>query len=284
MKPGWARGLAAGALLAGMLALVFSWVSRDTQSGTASADVGRSNPVVRQASAPQASTTPSGGGSAGAKAGKQPAARTPFNLTRLARFGFLPAKQATQRYLNFLREETAHPSPTGRGAFGSISHDYILAQIVGAGATNQLDWAALRRARQESASREFRDAINITLGMLGDRSVVPFLIGYIGNPQNPPELRQRAIVAFGRHPDRRAIPALAGALNDPYSTSSGDVGPPRKSYHIRSTARAALTRIKDAGMPLPAEVQRQLDRVVTDEPIVQWDHFPPSRNPLVPSR
>ena len=60
---------------------------------------------------------------------------------------------------------------------------------------------------------------------------------------------------------------LAAALRDPFWVSFGDIGPPRRVYGIRITARGSLLRIKASGILLPPEVQRALNNVVTEEPI-----------------
>lgn len=198
----------------------------------------------------------------------QPPRQTHFDLTRLTDMWRLPTREATRRYLSFVREETTHPSPTLTGPFGGgINHAYILAQIIMAGVEARVDQATLRRVAKAEPTSELGQVVRLTLGLRGDRTVLPFLLGYLSKQENPPELRQQAIEALVRLPDRRALPVLVKALDDPFNTPSGDVGPPRRSYPIRISARRALLALQKAGTPLSPQVRQRLHTLVTVTPV-----------------
>lgn len=196
-----------------------------------------------------------------------------FDLRRLTPLvdGRLSPEEAARLLLSFLHEEIAAPSPVRQGIGGGpITHDYILAQLVLAAENANASREILVRAVAGTEPGEYQDAIRLSLGLLGDPNVVPFLIGYLANANHSPFLRERAARGLGRNPDPRAIPVLAAALTDPFYEIT-HIGP-LKVYSIRIAARGALLRTQEATLSgkritLPAEVQQALDRVVTSEEI-----------------
>ncbi|MBI3947414.1 MAG: HEAT repeat domain-containing protein [Armatimonadetes bacterium] len=195
-----------------------------------------------------------------------------FDLTRLTtlRERGLSPEGVAQRYLSFLVEETAQPSPTRRGlGGGDITHDYILTQIVLAGALSGASRDVLWAAATVARPGEYRDCIQLTLGLLGDTRVRDFLIRYLGDPDNSPRLRDQAARALGRVPHPSVVAPLAAALQDPASEVVRGVGPARKAYYIRGTARGSLKKVERAGVALPAAVQQAMAAAVTTEPLPQ---------------
>lgn len=200
-----------------------------------------------------------------------------FNLTRLSIFHDpkepLDPETAAMFYLSFLREEIDSPTPAHRGiGGGKIDHHYVLAQIVHAGADGNASRRMLLEELKKAPPGEFRDAIRITLGMQGGKSVVPFLMEYLGNTKNPYSLRQKAADALLRHPDPAAIPVLAQCLNDPFYVASTS-GPFKKLYDIRLLALNTLRALEKAGTPIPPAVKSAMERAVTQEP------YPPGVKP-----
>jgi HEAT repeat protein len=107
--------------------------------------------------------------------------------------------------------------------------------------------------------------VGLTLGLAGDRRVVPFLIEYLSDNAKSPYLRERAGRALTRVPDARAIPALKKALDDP-DHSVTYMGESRTRYYdIRAAAGYALNKIKWMGVTLPDDVQQALDKAVIVE-------------------
>lgn len=195
--------------------------------------------------------------------------RRVFGLHRLQSFRACASPEDSARLcLSFLQEEIANPTTKTRGlGNGFITHEYVLAQIVlaAAQASPQPNGKVLHQAARDARAGSYRDCIGLTLGLMGDRTVVPFLINYAADETNPPNLRERAIRALGKCPDARAIPVLATALSDPYYVYLQD----RMVYVIRVTARSSLLRLKAAGIALPADVEHALAQVVT------WEQLPP---------
>jgi len=194
-----------------------------------------------------------------------------FDLRRLGPLvdGKLPADQAARLYLSLLHEEVSRPSPPRRGVAGPINHGYIVSQIVLAGKNAEVDRAVLQQAASKAGPGEYTDAIALTLGLLGDRRMVPFLIGYLQNPQHSPFLREMAARALGENPDARSVAVLAAALHDPFWLPSHGVGGSEKAYEIRFAARAALRKIQKAGVALPGEVETALENARVSEPLTQ---------------
>jgi hypothetical protein len=209
-------------------------------------------------------------GAQAAAPGDPAAARPGFDLQRLTPLseGKLSTAECARLYLAFLQEEISQPSPASTGLGGGpITHDYILAQIVLAGAEAKADEAVLQQAAATAPAGEYRDALQLTLGLLENRRTVLFLVDYLANTRNSPWLRERAARALTRIPEPRAIPALAAALKDPFWVGSGCVGPRQKHYPVRAVARLALLNLKQSAVTLPQEVQQALDRVIVSEPL-----------------
>jgi hypothetical protein len=191
-----------------------------------------------------------------------------FDLRRLEDLhrGLSPS-QAADLYLSFLREELRAPSPNRVGlGGGAITSDYVLAQIVLAGAEGKAEARRLYGVRAALRPGIERDAITITLGLLGDRRVVEELIAYASDWRNSPFLRERAIRGLEAIPDMRAVPVLAATLEDPFYVEAA-VGTPRRVYVNRITARSALSRYRDAGLPLPRPLLMRLETLVITEEI-----------------
>ncbi|MBI3945760.1 MAG: HEAT repeat domain-containing protein [Armatimonadetes bacterium] len=194
-----------------------------------------------------------------------------FHLTRLNIFHDpqrpLGPLEAARVSLTFLQEETGRPSEPTRGLGGGmVTHHYILAQIMLAGANAKADRAALLAAARSAPAGEYRDCIHLMLGLSGDKSVVPFLVGYLGDAGNSPWLRGHAARAFLRHPDPRAVDVLCATLKDPFyvvRTSGG----PAKCYDLRILARSALLNMQEKGVPLPPAAVAALPHVVIREEI-----------------
>ncbi|MBI3944590.1 MAG: HEAT repeat domain-containing protein [Armatimonadetes bacterium] len=191
-----------------------------------------------------------------------------FDLTRLSIFTDpkepLDPVLATIYYLSFLREEIETPTPPHRGIGGGIDHHYVLAQIIHAGADGNVRRAALLAEAGKAAPGEFRDAVRITLGMQGEKSVVPFLVEYLGNAKNPYWLRVKAAHALLRYPDASAVSVLASCLKDPFYVAVTTMQP-AKCYDIRILALSSLRALEKAGTAIPPAVKADMEGAVTRE-------------------
>jgi hypothetical protein len=191
-----------------------------------------------------------------------------FDLQQLRALcqGKLSPNKAARAYLSFLRQEAAAPSAPAVGVGGGpVTHDYILAQIILAGMEAGVQQDVLLREAAKAEPGEFRDAVLLTLGLLGNHDATPFVIAYLADPRHPALLRERAARALHLHPSADVIPALAAALEDPFYVL--DAIGPKKVYELRVTAASALRRLRDNGVALPAAVEQELQHVVLAEPV-----------------
>ncbi len=147
---------------------------------------------------------------------------------------------------------------------------YALGQLAGQQATGPVikaladaDGGVRRQALQTAGEFELRDA-------------VPAIVALAGNP----ELREDAIGALARMPDRRALAVYLDALAD-------------KNQALRTSARGALAVIRDAVGPdiielarrneLPGPVRAELQAVFDrPAPLVTWQMVGPWEKPSEP--
>lgn len=190
-------------------------------------------------------------------------ARRAFSLGRLDELRKPgTADELTDTYLGFLREETAHPSPPGRGYGGIITHEYILSQIVHASKVpREMNHRRLLEAARAAGPGELRDCIQLALGRRGEKSLVPFLIGYLRDRKHYWRLRQSAGCSLKDLRDERAIPVFVEMLDDPTWHVNRGV----KCYDLRNGARFALWDFWTAGIELPPDaLERMADTVFTE--------------------
>lgn len=199
-----------------------------------------------------------------------------FDLRRLeALHKPAAADEHAATYLAFLTEETRNPSPPREGlGGGTITHEYILTQIVKAGTMpRQMSHERLLAVAGSSRAGEFRDCIMLTLAGRGHKLLVPFLIGYMADAKNYYGIRGWAAGVLQRNPDPRAVPVLADMLSDPtWHVKRGIARTPEegnvynKGYDLRVAARLALRSFQRAGIELPLGVLERLANVVVNEP------------------
>ena len=136
-----------------------------------------------------------GGGRGGS--GHANHSRRVFGLHRLRSFGRASPEDSARLCSPSCRRRSPTQRPRPAAGNGFITHVCPGADRAGGGAG--LTSTSGRFCTRLPATRagSYRDCIGLTLGLMGDRTVVPFLINYAADETNPPNLRERAIRALG---------------------------------------------------------------------------------------
>jgi hypothetical protein len=159
----------------------------------------------------------------------------------------------------WLAQERADPSPTTTGLGGGvIDSGYIQVQI--AKMLRQVgDLRALTNLADSEAisAPGVRDGMICALGMMGDGSRIPRLLGILQTHQEG-ELRALAAEALGYLGALEATEALNAALTDEFTRQAGDLSRSRDPrYPVREAARTALRMLGDEQAMARAKRRRE---------------------------
>lgn len=212
-------------------------------------------------------------------AGEEPRRRPVFDISRIDALSDVSPAERTRRVLGFFREEIANPSGT-YDAFepgGVIDHGYILATMALLLVERGADIEVLRAEFQRTGPGEYRTIIGLTLGLLGDRSMVQPLAEFFADPRHHKELRHVAARGLEKMPDRRVIPYAVHVLaadttvqltykRDPRTRKTLD---PVYELVARKWALGVLQAIEKAGIPLDSRVQALMRQAVLEIPVPQ---------------
>lgn len=200
-----------------------------------------------------------------------------FDLSRLGRLlkPEMTQQERAEVGMRYLREEVSRPTSTYLGSGGPISHEYVLAQIVGATARaihsrQVVDQEILWGEYQAVPSGEYRDMLGLALALSGDRRGSDHAAAYLRNIKHAGVLRALAAQSLGEIQETRHIPLLVQVmLQDQHYVAIGSRDAwerpiIRRTFPVRQGARQALRRLEAKGIDIGDQARQGVKSAVIE--------------------
>lgn len=217
-----------------------------------------------------------------------------YKIGKLLNAG-LTHQERTELGLRYLREEISRPTGAYAGLGGPISHEYVLAQIVGATAQaihsrQVVDQEILWKEYQAVPGGEYRDMLGLALAISGDRRGSDHAAAYLRNIKHAGVLRALAARSLGEIQETRHIPLLVQVmLQDQHYLANGSRDAferpiIRRTFPVRQGAREALRRLEAKGIDIGDQARQGIKSAIlqVNEPTSEPEIPRPAKPGVIP--